>query len=379
MSNEMKKKGGKFNKAVKILGIIILIFFLFILAAFLVIHFYLGKIDYQKDEDITILAEDILTEEFSQEDSGQEDYDQEDYGQEDSGQEDSSAEEIAALEEQLRRQTADMEEVMFDEEVFNILLIGCDSRQKDGRGRSDTNILMSVNCRSKEITMTSIMRDSYVAIPGHGNNRINASYAYGGGKLLSETIEKNLRIRVDGYAAVDFYAFMDIIDVFGGVDIEVSDAEVKVMNRYIKELNRLKGFDETTDQLRNGGKLHLNGKQALAYARVRYVGNADFERTQRQRTVLEKVFEKAKKMNLLELHELLDILLPEVKTNLSEKEVFFLLLQAPEYLKYELKAFRIPADNTYESLRIGRMEVLGVDLEKNRKLLEEEVYGSDHD
>lgn len=379
MSNEMKTKGGKFNKAVKILGIIILIFFLFILAAFLVIHFYLGKIDYQKDGDITILAEDILTEEFSQEDSGQEDYDQEDYGQEDSGQEDSSAEEIAALEEQLRRQTADMEEVMFDEEVFNILLIGCDSRQKDGRGRSDTNILMSVNCRSKEITMTSIMRDSYVAIPGHGNNRINASYAYGGGKLLSETIEKNLRIRVDGYAAVDFYAFMDIIDVFGGVDIEVSDAEVKVMNRYIKELNRLKGFDETTDQLRNGGKLHLNGKQALAYARVRYVGNADFERTQRQRTVLEKVFEKAKKMNLLELHELLDILLPEVKTNLSEKEVFFLLLQAPEYLKYELKAFRIPADNTYESLRIGRMEVLGVDLEKNRKLLEEEVYGSDHD
>lgn len=370
MKKQKEKKAGKIPFPLKVTGILLLTFLLLFFAAVLFVHSFLGKIDYQPgtatvavetDSADTTLSTEILEED--QESSG-------------TSLADSTAEEIPALEQRLLEQTSGMEDVLFDENVMNILLIGYDSRDADSRGRSDTNILVSINQETKEITMTSIMRDCYVSIPGYGNNRINAAYAFGGGSLLIETIEKNFQISVNNYVAVNFYAFMDIIDLIGGIEIEVSDAEAEVMNRYIRELNRLEGSEEAKDQLNKGGTLHLNGKQTLAYTRVRYVGNADFERTERQRTVLEKVFEKAKQMNLLELNDLLNRLLPEVSTDMSEKEVLFLLLKGPAYLQYDLKSLRIPADGTYESLRINGMEVLGVDLEANKKLLEQEVYGS---
>ena len=370
MKKQKEKKAGKIPFPLKVTGILLLTFLLLFFAAVLFVHSFLGKIDYQPgtatvavetDSADTTLSTEILEED--QESSG-------------TSLADSTAEEIPALEQRLLEQTSGMEDVLFDENVMNILLIGYDSRDADSRGRSDTNILVSINQETKEITMTSIMRDCYVSIPGYGNNRINAAYAFGGGSLLIETIEKNFQISVNNYVAVNFYAFMDIIDMIGGIEIEVSDAEAEVMNRYIRELNRLEGSEEAKDQLNQGGTLHLNGKQTLAYTRVRYVGNADFDRTERQRTVLKKVFEKAKQMDLLELNDLLNRLLPEVSTDMSEKEVLFLLLKGPAYLQYDLKSLRIPADGTYESLRINGMEVLGVDLEANKKLLEQEVYGS---
>lgn len=370
MKKQKEKKTGKIPFSLKVTGLLLLTFLLLFLAAFLIVHSFLGKISYQSGMAATVVETDpadttpsIEIPEEDQENTG-------------TSLADSTAEEIAALEQRLLEQTSGVEDVLFDKNVMNILLIGYDSRDPDSRGRSDTNILISVNQERKEITMASIMRDCYVVIPGHKNNRINAAYAFGGGSLLIETIEKNFQISVNNYVAVNFYAFMDIIDMIGGIEIEVSDAEAEVMNRYIRELNRLEGSEEAKDQLNKGGTLHLNGKQTLAYTRVRYVGNADFDRTERQRTVLEKVFEKAKQMDLLELNDLLNCLLPEVSTDMSEKEVLFLLLKGPAYLQYDLKSLRIPADGTYESLRINGMEVLGVDLEANKKLLEQEVYGS---
>lgn len=369
MKKAKEKKDRKIPMLVKVAGFVFLALFVIFLAAFLLLYFYLGKINYQRSTTTDAMKENGQDTALFTDDQ------QEELEETDISQLDSSAEEIAALEQRLLEQTSGMEQLMFDEDVMNILLIGYDSRDAGSRGRSDTNILVSVNRKKQEITVTSIMRDSYVVIPGHGNNRINAAYAFGGGPLLVETIEKNLRIHVNHYVAVDFYAFMDIIDRIGGVELEVSDAEAEVMNRYIRELNRLQDCQEEEDQLDGGGILHLNGKQTLAYTRVRYVGNADFERTERQRTVLKKVFEKAKKLNLLELNDLLNCLLPEVSTDMSEKEVLFLLLKSPSFLQYELKSLRIPADGTYESLRINGMAVLGVDLEENRNLLEDEIYG----
>ena len=370
MKKQKEKKTGKIPFPLKVTGILLLTFLLLFLAAFLIVHSFLGKISYQSGMAVAIVETDSADTTPSIEIPEE---DQENTG---TSLADSTAEEIAALEQRLLEQTSGVEDVLFDKNVMNILLIGYDSRDPDSRGRSDTNILISVNQERKEITMTSIMRDCYVVIPGHKNNRINAAYAFGGGSLLIETIEKNFQISVNNYVAVNFYVFMDIIDMIGGIEIEVSDAEAEVMNRYIRELNRLEGSEEAKDQLNQGGTLHLNGKQTLAYTRVRYVGNADFDRTERQRTVLEKVFEKAKQMDLLELNDLLNCLLPEVSTDMSEKEVLFLLLKGPAYLQYDLKSLRIPADGTYESLRINGMEVLGVDLEANKKLLEQEVYGS---
>lgn len=351
-----KSKKGRRRTAIKLLGILMIAVSAVLLTVYGMIHSLLGKIDYQNIDSSMDMQkiQDEAYEELEWMEEGSEEDIYTDIGE---------------------QEIAGPEEILFSENVFNILLIGSDGRQKGGSGRSDTNILVSVNSSTKEITMTSLMRDSYVAIPGHGNNRINAAYAYGGAKLLLKTIETNFGVQAEKFAAVDFYAFIDIIDVIGGVDIEISDAEAEMMNQYIWEVNRLEERSEELDQLDGGGTLHLNGTQALAYVRLRKVGNADFERTQRQRTVLTKIFEKVKKMNLLELNELLRTLLPEIKTNMSEKEILNFLMKAPEYLRYDLKTLRIPADGTYESLRIRGMAVLEVDLDKNREILAQEIYG----
>lgn len=337
----------------------------FLLGFFLLIHFYLSKINYQQGTENIVAS---VTSESAQTFNNIEETQ--------NVQEESKVVEDSDLELWSSEQNDDNIEVLNDKQVFNILLIGYDSRNEDRRGRSDTNILISINQKLEEITMTSIMRDCYVEIPGYGKNRINAAYAYEGGMLLAETIEKNFEIHVDGYVAVNFFVFMDIIDVIGGVDIEVSGEEIEVMNEYIKNQNRLLGCREDEDLLNAEGILHLNGKQTLAYVRVRYVGNSDFDRTQRQRMVLVEVFRKMKEMNLLELNELLNTLLPEVTTDISKKDILFLLLKSPFFLRYEMKTLRIPADGTFKESRIDGMEVLEVDLKKNIEFLKREIYTS---
>jgi len=263
---------------------------------------------------------------------------------------------------------------MYDENVYNVLLIGTDSRNKTDRGRSDSMILMSINKKTEEIHMTSFMRDSYVAIPGKYNNRINAAYAYGGADLLMDTIELNYKIKIDKYVRVNFFSFMEVIDAVGGVTITVSDAEVKVMNNYIGELNTLLGKKSNDGKLSKGGTYNLTGKQALGYCRIRYVGNADFQRTQRQRDVLMKVLEKVKGMSISEMNDFLEIFLPKVTTNIPESEIFSLVMNALTYTKYPVYQHRIPADGTWWNLRVRGMAVLGMNFDKNINMLKQEIY-----
>ena len=288
---------------------------------------------------------------------------------------DSTDDEIDALEQSIRINMENQaEELMGNKKVFNILLIGCDAREAGGRGRADSIILISINKEREQLIATSIMRDIYVEIPGHGNNRINAAYAYGGADLLVETVEKNFKIQIDRYASVDFFVFMDIVDQMGGVELEISDEEFLVANAYINELNELLDEPYGTDWLPGGGSHLLNGKQALGYSRIRYVGNADFERTKRQRAVLEQIFNNIKDYNLIELNALLNIILPEVTTDLTEGEVITLALGMNSYKKYELKQYRLPYDGTWQTLRIRGMSVLGINFEKNITNLKRDLY-----
>lgn len=345
----------------KVLLVIAVILAVLFGAAYLLVHSYLGKIQYEDGSESVPVTDIAAEEEMTEEET------------ESSTEEDSPYEEIAAVEEDLKKQAEAVTEMIESKDVLNVLLIGCDTRKKNGNGRSDAMILVSVNQKTEDITMTSIMRDCYVTIPGHGNNRINAAYAFGGGNLLMDTIETNFRVPVEKYIVVDFYSFVDIVDAVGGVDINISSEEIKVMNSYIKGLNKLNGRAEDTWLLSDGGMQHLNGTQALAYSRVRYVGHGDFDRTQRQRTVMTKIFEKARDMSLREMHDLLNILLPKVKTNMDEGELLALLLKAPAYLQYDLNQFRIPIDDSYQSMRIRGMAVLGLDFEKNIEALKKEV------
>lgn len=261
--------------------------------------------------------------------------------------------------------------------VYHLLLVGMDARHTNQNSRSDTMMILSINRNTKKIVMTSVMRDIYCTIPGVGHTRLNHAYAYGGAALLLETIEYNFGIHIDDYATINFYGFMDAIDAIGGVEIEVSADEIQTMNFYIKELNSLLGLEDTADQMSESdtGTCLLNGKQALAYSRVRNVGNGDFERTGRQRTVLMAVQEKARTLSLSELNDLMDLVLPCVTTNLTRGRVLSLLFHAGEYLDYELDSCRIPYDGSWQNLNVRGMAVLGIDFCANKEYWLEQVCG----
>ena len=332
----------------------------------LLINSYLSKVQYDTGEqvvEIEDIQEPVLTdEEILQELLAEEPV---------SDEADSDREEISALEEQMASQLTEESNSESSDDIFNILVIGCDSRKKGGVGRSDAMILFSVNEETEKLHMTSIMRDSYVSIPGKGNNRINAAYAFGGGSLLLDTIETNFDVDVDKYVSFDFYSFVDVVDSIGGIELEVTEAEIPVLNDYVKELNKLNGRAEGTYYVTQSGLQHLNGTQALGYARIRYVGDGDFERTNRQRTVIAKVFEKARTLNILEINDLLNTFLPQVKTNLTQEEILSLMLKGLEYLQYDLESHRLPVDDSWKYMRVNGMSVLGIDLQMNQKALQE--------
>jgi LCP family protein required for cell wall assembly len=287
---------------------------------------------------------------------------------------DASKEEVDTLEDQIRK---NMEEnsktIKSDKDVLNILLIGSDTRTTGKSGRSDAMIVVSVNKNSKKIVATSLLRDIYLQIPGASNNRINAAFAYGGADLLMETIKNNFKIDIDRYVSIDFYAFMKVVDIVGGVNVKVTDKDISIMNNYIKGLNSLTGSEVNKDLITSSGNLDLNGIQTLAYVRNRYIGT-DFARTSKQREVLEKVFNKVKGSNIIELNKILNTILPEVTTNLTEGEIFSLILNVPAFSKYSIEQWSVPAEGTYNFLRIRGMDVIGIDFETNITKLQDKIY-----
>lgn len=260
--------------------------------------------------------------------------------------------------------------------VTNVLLIGTDGRSLDEKGRSDTMILVSVNSKTDEITLTSFMRDTYVSIPDHGWNKLNAAYSFGGADLLMDTIEQNFNIRIDDYVSVNFMSFAAIIDSVGGIEIDVSDAEAREINTILMaEVNEIMGDAVDSDLLSGGGKLQLNGKQALSYARIRYIGNADFERTERQREVLTLVAEKLKSFNPSMISSVASKAVPQLTTNMSTGELYLLSLRLPFILGYDMSQIQIPANGTYTGATKDCGSVLETDFNANYNILLSEVFG----
>lgn len=258
------------------------------------------------------------------------------------------------------------------EGVTNILLIGNDSRENGEDGRSDAMILLSINDRTRKIYMTSILRDIYVDIPGHDGNRLNAAYAYGGAELLLETVEQNFEIDVNRYVQVNFEAFAGLVDAVGGVELTLTGEELAYVNGYLVEYNMLTKRPEGTDyvDVNSPGEVHLNGAQALAYSRIRYIGT-DFGRTKRQRDVLTAVIKKLPAALIENPEELTEGILPNLTTNLTKSECFLLSLQAGKLLGYELISGTVPVEGSYQDATIRGMSVLSIDFEENRRYLKE--------
>ena len=256
------------------------------------------------------------------------------------------------------------------DDVLNVLLIGQDRRSvEQGRSRSDVIILCTVNKPAKTLTITSFMRDMYVQIPGYQDNRINVPYVLGGMDLLDRTLSTNFGVEVDGNIEVDFYGFIDIVDMMGGVEMELTQAEATYMNQ-----NFSWDIDDGESDYWNlkEGVNQLTGSQALSYARMRYVGNGDYERTERQRKVLSALVEKAKELSITELNLLLQHALPMITTDMENQEILNYALELfPLLPELTVSTLRIPADGAYQSTYVREMAVLLPNLAKNRALLEE--------
>lgn len=353
------------------------------IVAFSIFNSYINKmnlvspkdIEENNISDINDVRENDLSSQTHTDQDNNSDYVEEIDDLEDTSITDTPQEEIDLVEEKIR---ANMDEnqtpILESKDVINILLIGSDTRKVGGAGRSDAMIIVSINKKTKMITATSIMRDIYLHIPGKKNNRINAAYALGGADLLMETIRQNFKLELSDFASIDFYAFIDVIDEIGGVTLDVSQREIPIINNYVSEINIITGVEETKDHLTEPGLLLLNGKQALGYARNRYVGNSDFERTARQRRVLEQIFDGVKDLSILELNDLVNTVLPQITTNLTKGEIFSLVLGLPSYANYDLQQLRVPIDGSYRNMRVRGMSVLDVDFKENINEIHLKVY-----
>lgn len=246
------------------------------------------------------------------------------------------------------------------DDVINILLIGQDRRPGETRSRSDSMILCTVNRNDKTIVLTSFMRDLYVQIPGYGNNRINASYAWGGMELLNKTLEQNFGIYIDGNVEVDFEQFTEIVDLLGGVPMELRADEAQYINI------------DTQSSLTEGMQ-QLTGKQALSYSRIRNLdADADFSRTNRQRKVLDALFRQVKDAGLVRLLTLLDEVLPMVTTDMGNGEILGYATKVfPMMSGVSISSQRVPADGAYKGAMIEGMSVLVADMDKTRQMLQD--------
>ena len=254
--------------------------------------------------------------------------------------------------------------------IVNILLVGQDRRDGEPRQRSDSMILCTFNTNTNSFTLTSFLRDTYVYIPGHGNNKMNAAYAWGGFSLLNETLAVNFGVHVDANVEVDFDGFIGIIDLLGGVDIELTAKEAAYMNKH-------KGFEFNKNETWNmkEGVNHLNADQALAYSRIRKL-DSDFGRTERQRTVLMALLNKYKSQDLATMLGLMDDILPLVTTNMTNSEIMSYVVNLfPLLVNADLSTQHIPANGTYTDKYIDRVgQCLVPNLKANRDILAETIY-----
>lgn len=223
-------------------------------------------------------------------------------------------------------------------DIINIMLVGQDARPGEAAQRSDAMILMTVNRKTKQIYLTSFLRDQYVQIPGYGNTKLCHAYSYGGMTLMNQTIQNHYGIEIDGNVTFSFEGFEQIIDMLGGVEIELTAKEAKALNDLVAGKWSLKE-----------GKQTLTGAQALRYSRLRHI-DSDFQRTERQRKVIMSIIDAYKNCSLSEMMKILEKTMPLITTNITTGQMFTYAFQLfPMLSGAQMKTQQIPAAGTFSS------------------------------
>ncbi|WP_270647742.1 LCP family protein [Paeniclostridium hominis] len=260
--------------------------------------------------------------------------------------------------------------------ITNILLVGIDARNMHERSRSDSMMILTVDNKHKSLKLTSLARDTYVDIPGHGMQKLTHAYAYGGIKLLVETIENNFKIDLQNYAIVNFFSFMDIVDALGGVTIDVQKSELNELKKYTQECydlntNPKKG---SLEFITSPGYQKLNGYQTLAYARIRYNDSA-MNRDHRQRQIMQALTTSLKNLPITKYPELVDTILPYIKTNMKPGEIIKLGATVLNIGNFNIKQLEFPVEQYSKGGIVGKSGwVLQFDSDKNLPILNDFIF-----
>lgn len=254
------------------------------------------------------------------------------------------------------------EEEQKDDQVFNVLLVGTDSRDPNSdMGRSDSMMMVSFNEKDGKTTVLSFLRDSLVDIDGYGKSRLGHTYAYGGVGLTINTLNKTYGLDIQNYVTIDFDNLVSIIDEIGGVKVYISEEEAAYYREH--------GMPDI-----QAGDVTLTGSQALAHARNRTLGN-DFERTRRQRSVMYGIYRQVmEEKDPTTILPLIHYCLNHVNTNMSVTEIYDMAKKVLAVDNLKLQQAGIPQDGTYTDVTYEGMEVLEIDLEANKKFIQELLY-----
>ncbi len=250
--------------------------------------------------------------------------------------------------------------VMSDPNVYNILLIGTDNRGNEVNGRSDAMIILSINKETQKMHLISLQRQLYVSIPEHGFSMLNHSFSFGGPKLLLKTIEDNFRVKIDDYVIINFSGFTSAIDIVGGVDMSLTSKEAETLNA------------ELGTALQAGSN-RLNGSLALAYSRIRHI-DSDYQRTSRQRKVIQALIGKMMKLNPIELDKTARKLLPLIKTNLNGTEMLSLAIKSLDYKDYPISQLMLPIAGTHKTIIVNKAQMIKFDFAKNVEALQTMMF-----
>lgn len=241
----------------------------------------------------------------------------------------------------------EIEEVVVEEEEpeginegsENFVIFGVDTRSNNlNKGtRSDSIMIVHVDHETKEVYVTSILRDCYLQMEGHGYEKITHAHSYGGPEFAMQTLNTNLDLNLDKYITVNFINVADLVDDIGGVEQEITSDEISALNSSISEINSIRGSQSA--KITEPGTYLLDGTQAVAYSRIRYAEGGDYKRSDRQRTILFKIFEKAKTLDTMTAVALVEDMLDEVNTNYSSSEVTELLYYLSDYKIAEMNVF----------------------------------------
>lgn len=276
-----------------------------------------------------------------------------------------------------------------DTDVVNVLLVGADKnndeQDEDVERRSDSMMIATLDVKHNKLKITSLMRDMYVDIPGYGGNKLNAAYSFGGIKLLYKTLAQNFGIKLDGYVEVNFDAFVNVIDELGGVEVNLTESEAINLRQtnYIKR-RKYRNVKE--------GKQIFNGYQALGYCRIRhgkkqpdgrYPGvytasgkGDDYGRTERQRLTIQAILQKMKQLSAEELLDLAEVIMPNVKTDISQNEIYSYLMTVFRMGTTKLYQFSLPIEGGFTSQIIRGQQCLVPDLSSNKAALKKFIFKS---